>query len=246
MSNAADQAAAEAEIKKELSRRAYLKRRGVPYYPAPSMVGPGYDAAASWPTEWGQPARGEGPDYTELVGRDEPIEPGTPSELIKPPPFVDQRRTVREGKAADLKNAIREAIKLKVSGQPKGCETCGDVHGPKMACELPTLEEAYVQNVYEATCSLNIHKERGGNRDQTLTDIRGIPGVTIVSVIPGTTRDLPHTFITGLSIKFELNRNLPPRNYIKSTLLPGMQKIPGVSNFQVGSVEQITAAEEEI
>ena len=238
LSNAADQAAAEAEIKKELSRRAYAKRRGIPYYPSPGMVGPGYDAARSWPTEWGQPARGEGPDYTELVGLDEPIEPGTYPELIKPPPFVDQRRTVREAKATDLKNAIREAIKIKVLQAPGP--------PPEEECELPTLQETYIQNVYEANCSLNIHKQRGGNRDQTLTDIRGIPGVTIVSVIPGTTRDLPHTFITGLSIKFELNKNLPPRNYVKTTLLPGMQKIPGVSNFQVKTIEQITSVEDEV
>ena len=246
LSNAENQAKAERAIRDELSRRAKMKNQGVPYYPAPGMIGPGYGAERSWPTEWGLPARGDEADYTELVGRDEPIEPGNYPELIKPAPFVDQRASLRETNSSALENAIREAIKIKVSEKPEGCETCGDIHGAEEACELPTLEEAYIQNVYEATCSLNIHKQRGGNRDQTLTDIRGILGVTIVSVIPGTTRDLPHAFITGLSIKFEINRNLPPRNYIKGTLLPGMSKIPGVSNFQVKTVEQVTAAKGEI
>jgi murein DD-endopeptidase MepM/ murein hydrolase activator NlpD len=228
---AKDQTAAENEIKKELDRRAYWQKQGIPFYPTQGQVGHGYGAERSWPSEWGRPASPDRPDYTQLVGPDEPIEPGIPPQLIKPPPI-----NLREVDSSALKNAIREAIKIKVRGAPP----------PEEDCELPTLEEAYIQNVYEATCSLNIHKQRGGNRDQTLTDIRGIPGVTIVSVVPGTTRDLPHTFITGLSIKFELNRNLPPRNYVKSTLLPGMQKIPGVSNFQVRTIDQVTAAEDEM
>ena len=119
-------------------------------------------------------------------------------------------------------------------------------HGHDEPCELPTLQEAYVQRVYEAQCGLNIHKDRGGNRDQTLTDIRGIPGVTIVSVVPGTTRELPHTFITTLSIKFVLSTTIPPRNYIKRHLMPGMQKILGISNFQIKSMRELASGEEDI
>jgi hypothetical protein len=94
-------------------------------------------------------------------------------------------------------------------------------------------------------CGINIHKQRGGNRDQTLTDIRGIPGVTIVSVVPGTTRELPHTFITTLSIKFEVNSHQPPRNYVKRHLMPGMQKILGVSSFQIKSLREIASTKEQ-
>ena len=153
---------------------------------------------------------------------------------------------LRESKNDSLKSAIREAIKIKLSGKSADCETCGDMHGPEEMCELPTLEEAYIQNVFEAQCSMNIHKQKGGNREETLTDIRGIPGVTIVSVVPGTTRDLPHAFITTLSVKFELNKKVPHRHYIKTVLVPGMHKIPGISNFQVKHVEQISAVEEEV
>ncbi|HCC45369.1 MAG TPA: hypothetical protein DEQ32_13275, partial [Gammaproteobacteria bacterium] len=108
------------------------------------------------------------------------------------------------------------------------------------------LQEAYVQKVFEVHCTVNIHKKKGGNRDQTLTDIRGIPGVTIVSILPGTSRELPHAFITTLSIKFELNRKIPPANYLKDTLLPGLNSIPGVSNFMFKGLTAISSTEEEM
>ena len=113
-------------------------------------------------------------------------------------------------------------------------------------CELPTLEEAYIQNVYELRCGMNIHKQKGGNRDQTLTDIRGIPGVTIVSEVPGQTKELPHAFITTLSIKFEMNRNLPARDYVKKTLIPSLQKIPGISHFKIKTLDRISTVEDEV
>tara|TARA_R100001082_G_scaffold41556_1_gene22114 strand:- start:424 stop:2466 length:2043 start_codon:yes stop_codon:yes gene_type:complete len=105
---------------------------------------------------------------------------------------------------------------------------------------LKLLKEDYIQNVYEAQCSLNIHKKKGGDKKQTLTDIRGIPGVTIVSVVPGTSREMGHTFITTLSVKFELNNNLPPRNYIKRVLVPHLRRVEGVSNIQVKRITKLS------
>ena len=198
----------------------------------------------------------------------EPPEPEAPEEE----PIAAVTDPARRNHYGDLRRAIREALKINLSSNSgtstksdlgdfsnlddtnishdeafsAGCVVCGNVHDSSEKCELPTLQESYIQNVYSAECGLNIHKQKGGNRDQTLTDIRGIPGVTIVSVVPGTTRDLPHTFITDLSIKFQLNRNLPPRNYVKRTLIPGMQKIPGISNFQVKTIEPISQVEDEV
>lgn len=105
------------------------------------------------------------------------------------------------------------------------------------------LSEDYVQNVYEVQCSMNIHKQKGGDKKQTLTDIRGIPGVTIVSVVPGTSREMGHTFITTLSIKFELNNNLPPRNYVKKVLYPHLRRVEGISNIQIKRIAKLGAKE---
>lgn len=163
-----------------------------------------------------------------------------------PPPPPAPASELQESKGRNLADALREAIKIKLSSNTQGCETCGEMHGPEEMCELPTLEEVYVQNVYELRCGINIHKQKGGNRDQTLTDIRGIPGVTIVSVVPGQTKELPHTFITTLSIKFEMNRNLPARDYVKKTLIPALQKVPGISHFKVKTVNRISTAEDEV
>ena len=133
-----------------------------------------------------------------------------------------------------LQEAIREAINITIGKTDPNAEKESD-------CELPTIvvEGEYVQEVHEVIAEINIHKQKGGNRDQTLTDIRGIDGVTIVSVVPGTSRELPHTFITTLSVKFRQNKALPPKKYVKETLLPSLQKIPGVSHFRVKSIRRI-------
>jgi hypothetical protein len=104
------------------------------------------------------------------------------------------------------------------------------------------LQEAYTQNVYEIECSIRIDKKKGGDKEETLTDIRGIPGVTIVGVVPGSSKESSNYFISTLLLKFEQNNNIPPRNYIKRTLTPGLRKIPGVGNFKVKRVKHISKA----
>ena len=62
-------------------------------------------------------------------------------------------RSLREGtRPSGLKDAIREAIKLKVADgaeteQGDQCVSCGGTHGLQDPCELPTLEEAIRQAI---------------------------------------------------------------------------------------------------
>ena len=105
-----------------------------------------------------------------------------------------------------------------------------------------SLQEAYTQNVYEVECSIRIDKKKGGDKEETLTDIRGIPGVTIVGVVPGSSKESPNYFISTLLLKFEQNNNIPPRNYIKKTLTPGLRKIPGVGSFKVKRIKHLSRA----
>tara|TARA_R100001082_G_scaffold41556_1_gene22115 strand:- start:2463 stop:3035 length:573 start_codon:yes stop_codon:yes gene_type:complete len=82
-----------------------------------------------------------------------PIGPGDPGWY--PEPGEEGYGVLRENaQTSDLKDAIREAIKLKVStseeahhGGCDACETCGEMHGPEEPCELPTLEEAIRQAI---------------------------------------------------------------------------------------------------
>ena len=77
-----------------------------------------------------------------------------------------------------------------------------------------------------------------------MTDIRGIPGVTIVGVVPGSSKESANYFVSTLLLKFEQNNNIPPRNYIKRTLPPGLRRIPGVGNFKVRRIKHISRAKD--
>ena len=88
-------------------------------------------------------------------------------------------------------------------------------------------DPSYIQDIYEITIKVSIQKTRGGDREQTYTEIRGIPGVTIVTVDPlGTSHDETYYYST-LKIKAELVSNQDPRKYIKQVLFPGIRDIKG-------------------
>jgi hypothetical protein len=132
---------------------------------------------------------------------------------------------------------IRQDIRAANYAQRTGAE--GDAEYKSVA---HGVQEAYTQNVYEIECSIRIDKKKGGDKEQTLTDIRGIPGVTIVGVVPGSSKESPNYFISTLLLKFEQNNNIPPRNYIKKTLTPGLRKIPGVGSFKVKRIKHLSRA----
>lgn len=93
-----------------------------------------------------------------------PIGPGDPG-YGYPQPGEQGYGVVRENenpffrnanKLRQSKSALRESIKLKVGsnaeahhGDCEACGTCGNMHGPEEPCELPTLEEAIRQAIFQ-------------------------------------------------------------------------------------------------
>ena len=100
-------------------------------------------------------------------------------------------------------------------------------------------DPSYIQNIYEVTIRVSIHKTRGGDREQTYTEIRGIPGVTVITVDPsGTAHDETFYFST-LNIKFELIKRHDPLTYLKQTLFPGIRAISGLDLRSSGQIRKI-------
>ena len=99
---------------------------------------------------------------------------------------------------------------------------------------------SYLQKIYEINLKVAIHKTKGGDREQTFTEIRGIPGVTTVSVDPvGTSRDETNYYST-LNVKFELLGNISPYTHMKEELFPGLRKINGLRLIRAGNLKEVT------
>ena len=97
-------------------------------------------------------------------------------------------------------------------------------------------DPSYIQRIFQISLRVAIHKKRGGDREQSFTEIRGIPGVTIVTVdSTGTGRDDTYYYST-LNIKFELIRGEAPLYYKNSVFLPGLRKIRGLRVISVGKI----------
>jgi hypothetical protein len=92
----------------------------------------------------------------------------------------------------------------------------------------------YKQYLYELHLNLDISKTKGGDKQQTLTDIRAIPGVTTVTAT--TSVKDPYVFISDVLIRFSLNTREAPTKYIRETLAPALRKIRGLSNIRIKGI----------
>ena len=100
-------------------------------------------------------------------------------------------------------------------------------------------DPSYIQSIYSVTCKVTIQKTRGGDREQTFTEIRGIPGVTIVTVDPiGTSRD-ETSYYSTLNIKFELVSNEDPREFLRLSLFPGIRNVKGLTLRHAGQIRKL-------
>ena len=166
----------------------------------------------------------EGPDLKTAIGLSKSIDDAIQQQAIdaerqswddamkdeEPPDEEEQERIVREA----VKKAIRRhKIKLLESDDPN-----------------------YKQYVYELDLSFYISKTKGGDRQQTLTDIRAIPGVTTVTA--QTSRKDPYAFITDATIRFTLNTRESPVKFIRDVVAPGLRRIRGLSNIRVKGVNK--------
>jgi len=75
--------------------------------------------------------------------------------------------------------------------------------------ELDAMErDNYDVSVYKTQIEVKVGKERGGNKQETMAEIRAIPNVTVVSTVPGSVRDdETHSYIVySLAFVHQQNR----------------------------------------
>ena len=106
---------------------------------------------------------------------------------------------------------------------------------------LKEVEDAtYVHRSYEIEVDVRISKTKGGNKDQTLDDIRSIERVTTVTDPAraghaSRARATDEYWFNRYVIKFELNSDLSPRYWLRRYLIPDMAKIKGISIVRWGN-----------
>jgi len=101
-------------------------------------------------------------------------------------------------------------------------------------------DPTYIQHIYNVVLRVAIHKTKGGDREQTFTEIRGIPGVTVVSVDSrGTGRDDTFYYST-LNVKFEIVGRGSPQAYVQKILLPNIRNVKGLRLLKTGRVNPVT------
>jgi hypothetical protein len=101
---------------------------------------------------------------------------------------------------------------------------------------LTEADASYVQKTYLVDIRCKIDKRSGGNKEETLDEIRGIPEVTVVSMVPGTSTSDAYSYLSTLTIKFELINNMDPVKYRDDILVPKLIAIKGYSLKHVGKI----------
>lgn len=111
--------------------------------------------------------------------------------------------------------------------------------------EATTKDPTYIQRSYEVEVDVRINKELGGNKDQTLDDIRSIERVTTVTDPAragaiSRARATDQYWFNRYIIKFELNSDLSPRYWVKRYLVKDLAKIKGLNIVRWGTPFETT------
>ena len=106
-------------------------------------------------------------------------------------------------------------------------------------------DPTYIHRVYEVEVDVRISKTKGGNKDQTLDDIRSIERVTTVTDPAraghvSRARATDQYWFNRYIIKFELNSDLAPRYWLRRYLIPDMTKIKGISVVRWGNPIEVS------
>ena len=104
---------------------------------------------------------------------------------------------------------------------------------------LNEANPSYIQNIYGLAVKVAMSKTEGGEVKQTIDEIKGIPEVTIVNTVPGTTSTDKANHYSTLYIKFELTGGQDPIVFRKNKLIPSLISIPGLHIRYVGKLELV-------
>ena len=105
-------------------------------------------------------------------------------------------------------------------------------------------DPTYIHRAYEVEVDVRISKTKGGNKDQTLDDIRSIERVTTVTDPAraghvSRARATDQYWFNRYVIKFELNSDLRPRYWVRRYLVADLAKIKGLNIVRWGEPVEV-------
>lgn len=105
-------------------------------------------------------------------------------------------------------------------------------------------DPTYIHRTYEVEIDVRISKTKGGNKDQTLDDIRSIERVTTVTDPAraghvSRARATDQYWFNRYVIKFELNSDLRPRYWVRRYLVADLAKIKGLNIVRWGEPVEV-------
>jgi hypothetical protein len=131
----------------------------------------------------------------------------------------------------------------KMGGQPVKMKTYNESVEDQISRIDKLLNEAdpsYDLREYKVRMDIALQKDIGGEVKDTLTEIRGIEGVTTVRLI-GDTEKVANSTVGTVEIKFELSGAVSRERYNKRILVPGLMKIRGMKILRMGNIEAVEA-----
>ena len=106
-------------------------------------------------------------------------------------------------------------------------------------CIEEAVDPSYNQREYVTTVTVNIDRKLGGEREETLREIRGIRRVTTVSTLPDSAKSYGTRQRVDLSVKFTLQGAESLQKYLQMEFYPGLRKIKGLSIINVSNPKEI-------
>jgi hypothetical protein len=106
-------------------------------------------------------------------------------------------------------------------------------------CIEEAVDPSYNQREYATIVTVNIDRKLGGEREETLREIRGIRRVTTVSTLPDSAKSYDTRHRVDLNVKFALQGAESLQKYLQIELYPGLRKIKGLSIINVSNPKDI-------
>ena len=102
-----------------------------------------------------------------------------------------------------------------------------------------TQDPNYELRLFAIPFRCSISKTLGGDKTDTFNEIRGIPGVTTVTDVPGTIREDDKSYFSTVVVKFERLRGQGPVDFRTKVLIPALKTIQGLVVYNLGGIDQV-------
>lgn len=106
-------------------------------------------------------------------------------------------------------------------------------------CIEEAVDPSYNQKQYSTVVTVRIDRKLGGEREETLREIRGIKRVTTVSTLPDSAQSYETRHRVDLNVKFALVGVESLQKYLQIELIPGLRKIKGLSIINLSNPKEI-------